>query len=192
MDSFTHALSTVFLIAAGVVALAFLLAWLLEERPLRQTVDGSDISDTFAPPQDTDSLRELTRALSRRVGRERTRRFVAGVVEDARLDLEPAEAWLLSRVEHGAVPAHALEGADPAAAQSLAAGLERLHARGLVSEDSRLTEAGLGVRAKLLEARERRLKALVADWVPESPDLDTMISRLAAELERDRGPVPAG
>jgi hypothetical protein len=192
VDSFTDALSTVFLIAAAVVALAFLLAWLLEERPLRQTVDGSDVSDTFAPPQDTDSLRELTRALSRCVGRDRTRRFVAGVVEDAQLDLEPAEAWLMGRVEDGRVPADALEVADPAAAQALAGGLERLHERGLVSEDGRLTGSGADVRAKLLSARERRLRALVDDWVPESADLDEMISRLAVELERDRGPVPAG
>jgi EmrB/QacA subfamily drug resistance transporter len=192
VDSFTDALSTVFLIAAAVVAVAFLLAWLLEERPLRQTVEGSDLGDTFAPPQDTDSLRELTRAISRCVGRDRTRRFVSGVVEDARLDLDPAEAWLLGRVEDGAVPAHALAVDDPAAARSLAAGLAALRRRGLVSEDSRLTAAGADTRGRLLEARERRLKALVADWEPESPDLDTMISRLAAELERDQGPVPAG
>ena len=50
----------VFLIAAAVVAVAFLLARLLEERPLRKTVEESDVGEAFAAPQDTDSLREIT------------------------------------------------------------------------------------------------------------------------------------
>ncbi len=65
VGSFTDSLSTVFLIAACVVAVAFLLAWRLEERPLRRTVETSDLGDAFAAPQDTDSLREITRELSR-------------------------------------------------------------------------------------------------------------------------------
>jgi EmrB/QacA subfamily drug resistance transporter len=192
VDSFTSSLSTVFLIAAAVVAVAFLLAWLLEERPLRQTIDGSDLGETFAPPQDTDSLRELTRSLSRLVGRDRTRRFVAGVVEDAQLDLEPAEAWLLGRARDGEIPQDALVTGDPQDAERLAAGAAGLRGRGLMSEDRRLTSPGLDVRARLLAARERRLAALVADWQPESPALDTVISQLAAELERDDRAVPAG
>jgi hypothetical protein len=39
VHSFTDSISTVFLIAAAVVSVAFLLALLLEERPLRKTIE---------------------------------------------------------------------------------------------------------------------------------------------------------
>ena len=38
------------------------------------------------------------------------------------------------------------------------------------------------IRARLLEARERDLRSLVADWEPEGPGVDRMIARLADEL----------
>ena len=38
------------------------------------------------------------------------------------------------------------------------------------------------IRARLLEARERDLRLLVADWEPEGPGVDRMIARLADEL----------
>jgi hypothetical protein len=53
-----------------------------------------------------------------------------------------------------------------------------------------LTETGLGVRDELMAARERRLAALVADWEPESPEVDAMIARLSEELHRNE-PAPA-
>jgi hypothetical protein len=102
VHSFTDSISTVFLIAAAVVTVAFLLAWMLEERPLRKTIEDSGVGDAFAPPQDTDSLREITRELSRLVGRERTRRFIEGVIEEAEVELTPAEVWLLGRAVGGA------------------------------------------------------------------------------------------
>ena len=48
--AFTDALSTVFLVAAAIVAVAFLLSWLIEERPLRQTVETAGVGEAFAAP----------------------------------------------------------------------------------------------------------------------------------------------
>jgi EmrB/QacA subfamily drug resistance transporter len=195
VESFTDSLSLVFLIAAAVVAGAFLLAWLLEERPLRRTIEDADLGEAFAVPCDADSLREITRKLSRTVGRERTRRFIETVIEDARVEVTPAEAWLLGQVHNGALPRAAAETGNASDRQGLAAGLERLQQRGLVApvDDSslQLTDSGLGVRGQLMGARERRLAALVADWEPESPEVDAMIARLSEELHRNE-PAPAG
>ena len=60
INSFTDSLSLVFLIAAAVVAAAFAIAWLLQERPApdRQDADPREPS----PPLDADSLREITRS----------------------------------------------------------------------------------------------------------------------------------
>jgi EmrB/QacA subfamily drug resistance transporter len=195
IDSFTDSLSLVFLIAAAVVAAAFVLAWLLEERPLRRTVEDADLGEAFAAPCEGNSLRELTRKLSRLVGRERTRNFIEGLIEDADVDVSPAEAWLLGRVENGALPRAAAEAGNADDRAQLAASLARLEERGLVipADGSvlQLTETGAAVRTELLAARERRLHGLVADWQPESPELDAVIEQLSEELRRNEAP-PAG
>ena len=188
VHSFTDSISTVFLIAAAVVTVAFLFAWMLEERPLRKTIEDSGVGDAFAPPQDTDSLREITRELSRLVGRERTRRFIEGVIEEAEVELTPAEVWLLGRAAGGAIPGEALEAGDANDRAQLAEAVERLRGRGMAEPSLdlpvRLTEAGLTVRERLLAARQRSLTTLVADWESEAPELDAMIARLSGELAK--------
>ena len=77
VHAFTDSLHVVFLVAAGVVVIAFALSWLIPEAPLRKTVDATVVGDTIGGPVDTDSLRELTRALSRAAGRDRTLAFMA-------------------------------------------------------------------------------------------------------------------
>ncbi len=195
INSFTDSLSLVFLIAAAVVAAAFAIAWLLQERPLRLTVEDADLGEAFAAPCDADSLREITRKLSRLVGRERTRRFIQGVVEEAQVEMTPAEAWLLGRVENGALARDTAETGDANDRAQLAAGLERLEERGFVvpSHDGalQLTETGSSIRNQLLAARVRRLNALVADWESEAPEVDAMIAELSDELRRSEAP-PAG
>jgi EmrB/QacA subfamily drug resistance transporter len=196
VQSFTDSLSTVFVIAAAVVAVAFLLAWFLEEQPLRKTIEDRDLSDAFAPPQDVDSLGEITRALSRLVGRERTRRFIEEVIAEAGVEVTPAEAWLLGRADGGSIAAATLEVGEAADRERLRAGVERLRERGLLArspnaDPAPLSDAGQRVRAQLLAARCSSLESLVADWQPESPEVDAMIERLAEELGRG-GRVPGG
>ena len=182
-----------FLIAAGVVATAFVLTWFLEERPLRKTVETSDLGDAFAAPRAATSIGEITRELSRLVGRERTRRFIGTVTARAGVDVTPAEAWLVGRSEDGEIPAAALEGRTAQSTELLATAAGRLRERGLVEpEGLRLTATGRDVRARLVDARQEELAALVADWDPESPEVDAMIARLASELARgEPSPRPA-
>ncbi len=195
VNSFTDSISTVFLLAAGVGAIAFLLAWFLEERPLRKTIEDSDLGDAFAAPQDTDSLREITRELSRLVGRERTRSFIERVIDEAEVDLTPAEVWLLGRAVDGEIGADALTVEDPADRDRLAGAVARLRERGMVEAEAgapaQLTGAGRVVREQLLAARQQSLNTLVADWEPESPELDAMIERLCEELSQSARRVDA-
>src|SRR3954470_22706326 len=48
LDKYTDALSMVFLVAAGVALFAFVMSWLLPEKPLRDTVSASGSSNHFA------------------------------------------------------------------------------------------------------------------------------------------------
>src|SRR3954465_653978 len=100
-NAFTDSLSAVFLVAAAIVLVAFLLSWLIEERPLRQTVETAGVGEAFASPRSSDSLRELMRELSQLVGRERTRAFIPRTVDAAEVDLSPGSAWLLVQTAEG-------------------------------------------------------------------------------------------
>jgi MFS family permease len=48
IDSFMDSLDLVFIVAAVVMAAAFLLSWMLEERPLRKTVETAGVGEAFA------------------------------------------------------------------------------------------------------------------------------------------------
>jgi EmrB/QacA subfamily drug resistance transporter len=182
ITAFTDALHVVFLVATAVVGFAFLLTWFIEERPLRKTVETS-IGESLGAPVDTDSMSQLTRALSRSVGRERTLEFMAETVARAGVDLSPSASWALLRL--GAPDpitvseAAALPQVD---AGRLAAAVDELRAAGLL-DGERPTEAGRAMRVRLVAARTDGLRTLVADWQPdENPELDPLLRRLAHEL----------
>jgi EmrB/QacA subfamily drug resistance transporter len=185
--AFTDSLSTVFTVAAAIIVVGHLLSWMIEERPLRQTVDTAGVGEAFASPGEGDSLRELTRELGRLVGRDRTRRFIERAVDAAGMDLPPGAAWLL-------VQGH--EGQPIFDADAMAQGrsfeppwvreqLALLGERGLV-RDSAITPEGMVQAERLHAARTDCLRSLVADWQPdEDPRVNEAIERLAVELERD-------
>ena len=180
VTAFMDSVHLVFVVAAVVMAVAFLLTWMLEERPLRQTVETAGIGEAFAPPQDSDSARELTRELSRLVGRDRTRRYIERMVAEAGLDLSPAEAWLLRRVEDGGEVPHR---------EALVAARGQLLARGLVVARNgaglALSEPGRSTADRLHEAHCVCLRRLLEDWpAGDEPELQPIITRLARELAR--------
>ena len=97
--SFTHALDRVFLVAAVIAAAAFVLSWLLQQKPLRGTAEASaGLSETFAAPKPPDSLAELSRALSVLLGRDGRKHLVEQIAARAGVDLSAAAAWLLVRL----------------------------------------------------------------------------------------------
>jgi len=185
-NAFTDSLSTVFLVAAAIVLVAFLLSWLIEERPLRQTVETAGVGEAFASPRSSDSLRELMRELSQLVGRDRTRAFIQRTVDAAEVDLSAGSAWLLVQTAEGRT-------GDPdalAADRGIDAGwirseLGALGERGLIG-DGAPTEEGRATVQRLLAARRDCLTALVADWEPdEDPRINDTIARLAQELAEE-------
>ena len=185
--AFTDALSTVFLVGAAIITVAFVLSWLVEERPLRQTVGTAGVGEAFASPTSGDSLRELTGELSRLVGRRRTTAFIEGTVDASGVDLPVAAAWLLVQGEEGVDLAdrEAITANRPIDAAWVGAQLDLLAGRGLVTE-TQLTASGHATAERLLDANRRRLTALVADWsYDDDPRVNDAITRLAEELARE-------
>ncbi|HEX3910747.1 MAG TPA: EmrB/QacA family drug resistance transporter, partial [Solirubrobacteraceae bacterium] len=198
LHAFTNSLSTVFLVAAAIAVVAFALSWLIRELPLRETVAGGDLVDTYAQLRAGDSLGEIENMIGRLNHREGAREIIARVATRAGVELTPAACWLLARLSEDEPPSlQALaEAAGVEPERLLAAGRELLEGE-LVERvgaapsaaavprpaDYRLTDAGRATLARLTETGEQRLSELLEDWRPqEHAELAALIDRLAGEF----------
>jgi MFS family permease len=183
IHAFTDAVDLVFLVAAAVALVAFALTWLIPERPLRATVDTTQVGDALGGPIDTDSLREATRELYRVIGRDRTLEFIGEATKRAGVDLAPGPAWALMRLgapEHPDV--EFLKTLPQVRPDRLDVAVAELRRDGLLDGD-RPTPAGAALRERLVAARVEGLRELVAGWEPDRhPELDPVLARVAAEL----------
>jgi EmrB/QacA subfamily drug resistance transporter len=208
LTAFTNALSTVFIVAACVAAVAFLLSWAIQQRPLRETITASTgLGESFAAPRPTDSLAEASRAMSVLIGREGRRALVARLCERAGVDLTPAAAWLVVRLAE-------VDDAHPASIPQLCAdfdipleagqrALRELDERGLLRRDPSagedrgrvvgLTPTGAQIAGRLVDERRASLERVCAGWQPEdNEELAGLLTRLARELAPDEITADAG
>jgi EmrB/QacA subfamily drug resistance transporter len=187
LHAFTNSLNTVFLVAAAVGIIAFVVAWFIRELPLRETVSTGDMSDTFAPPQDTDSLSLIIDKIGRLDRRDGAREIIRRVALRANVDLDPVACWLLARLsedphqDFGEVSRRAR--LDPG---TLPRARDELAHRRLVEvapSGCQLTAEGHATLARLTQTGEQRLTDLLADWRPdEHKDLARLIANLAKEF----------
>jgi EmrB/QacA subfamily drug resistance transporter len=102
---FARALHTVFLYAAPLAALGFVLSLFLKEVPLRDTVRAVDRAHSTAPtaiPATRDSAQEMERALMTLFGREGRAETYRHLAEGADVQLSPRGTWLMYRVADNA------------------------------------------------------------------------------------------
>ncbi|MEU0971082.1 MFS transporter [Streptomyces sp. NPDC005917] len=201
LHAYASSITDVFLYAAPVAALGFVLAWFLKEDRLRGSVTAPDGSENIPPnPVQRSSYDECCRALSLLGTREGRREIYRKINERAGVDLLPAAGWLLLRIrrygsvepgrlaERGAVPmAVVLEGARQ---------LEERRLADRMGLDLTLTEQGREVAERLAGAREESLADLLGDWwSPDRPtDLDQLVRELTDEMcgtEREQPQNPA-
>ncbi|PJN12369.1 EmrB/QacA family drug resistance transporter [Streptomyces sp. CB01635] len=189
LHAFASSITDVFLYAAPVALVAFVLAWFLREDTLRGSVTAPDGTETLASnPVQRSSHDEVARALSVLGTREGRREIYEKITERAGYDLLPAASWLLLRIkrygwaepaalaEHSAVPLPVII----AAARQVEE--RRLATR--VGVDLVLTDEGREVAARLSASREESLAELLGDWWgPDRPtDLVKLVEELNAEL----------
>ncbi|HWE58310.1 MAG TPA: MDR family MFS transporter [Solirubrobacteraceae bacterium] len=205
--SFTHALDRVFVVAAVIAAAAFLLSWLLQQLPLRDTAEASaGLSETFAAPKPADSLAEMSRALSVLMGREGRRQLVEQITARAGVDLSAAAAWLLVRLyREPETSIEQLSAAWDVPVERARAGIAELLERGMVSPngafrsdtasdvaaisdenpalESAVTALGRETAERLIAERQATLARLLDGWEPERhSELTTLLKRLAEEI----------
>ena len=166
---FMRALDTVFLVAAGVAVLGFLLALLLPERRLRESVAAGAAREQGSMVHTGDSLDQVSRCLWGALSREDKRAVLTRLAARAGLDLRPASTWLIGRF--GETPGADLEvlarrfSVEPALLHGAFADLRD---RGLADESRVLTSAGHAALERLVAARRSALGELLADWSPET------------------------
>ncbi|MGI5198494.1 DHA2 family efflux MFS transporter permease subunit [Streptomyces sp. CA-288835] len=189
VQSYASAITDVFLYAAPVAVLGFVLAWFLREDKLRGSVTVPDATETLASnPVERSSYDEVCRALSLLGTREGRRAIYEKITARAGYDLLPAASWLLLRIrrygwaepgvlaERSAVP---LDVIMQAARQ-----VEERHLAVREGLDLVLTTEGREVAAQLAAAREESLAELLGDWwTPDRPtDLAQLVRELSAEM----------
>jgi EmrB/QacA subfamily drug resistance transporter len=186
--AYADALSTVFLVAAGVAVLGFALAWALPERPLRDTVAASGAAEHFGAPRAPDSLGEIERALSVLANRDTRRQLYERLAERADVDLPPLAIWTLGRLdEQPGVAAADLAARHAVPRDGMTGAADLLAARGYVA-DGALTDSGADALARLREARRARLAEHLDGWAPERYE---EVADLLRRLARDLPPEPA-
>jgi EmrB/QacA subfamily drug resistance transporter len=191
--AFTHSLTSVFVVAAAITGVSFLLSWMLPDRPLRDTVAASGASEHFAVPRSPDSLEEIRRALTVLARRDTHRQLYVEIARRAGVELSPAQSWALARIADtpgGLDIAASRWGVEPATAR---AALEHLEAEGLVRRDGaqslELTAAGQETLARLMDARRERLAEQLDGWSPEQEqEVARLLTRLARDLVADGEP----
>jgi EmrB/QacA subfamily drug resistance transporter len=182
------ALHPVFLLAVTVAALGFVLTWLLDESPLRETAATEGIGEAFAMPRDATSLEELQRIIGALALHENRWRVYASLAQHAQLDLPPPELWLLARLgERAPVPARKLNSELKIKSSEIATPLDRLCTLGYAEKDATgsiaLTVDGRAAHRRLITARRERLNQLLARWEPEKhAEVQALLQRLAAVL----------
>jgi DNA-binding MarR family transcriptional regulator len=197
--AFTQSLSTVFLVAMGVAAVGFLIAWRMPERPLRATIAasaadvGTEMGESFPQPVDPEPLAPLMRGLAALADRDVRRQHIEKMVARAGVSLSPAAAWLLLRLEED-------ERLDPVALgreygvpeQRMRQAVAELRDGGLIAETGNgrvLTDEGCALFTRIAAARREHLAELFADWPEEKhEELAAVLRKFVRDLVPDARP----
>ncbi|MEU7660181.1 MDR family MFS transporter [Streptomyces lincolnensis] len=189
LDAYASAITDVFLYAAPVALLGFVLAWFLKEDRLRGSVTAPDVTETLASnPVQRSSYDEVCRALSVLGTREGRREIYRTITERAGYDLLPAASWLLLRIRRygRSEPAVLAERSSVPLIVIMEAARQVEERRLALREglDLVLTDEGRAVADRLALAREESLADLLGDWWgPDRPtDLVHLVKQLNTEL----------
>jgi len=191
-NAYVHALQPVFLVAAAIAAVGFLLSLRLREQPLRATASTSGgLGDALAAPKSPDSLAEIDRALGMLVGAERRRAFNEHVAARAGLELSPGAVWALARFgSYGVAGTREMAHRQEIDQQRIDAVELELRERGLTAEGPGgvlLTPAGVALADQVLSGRREELGELLADHdAHRQPEVQQLLEQLCVELSGTR------
>ncbi len=188
LGAYASSITDVFVYAAPVALLGFVLAWFLREDRLRASVTAPDATETLASnPVERSSHDEVCRALSVLGSREGRRDVYRRITARAGYDLLPATSWLLLRIRrYGWAEPAVLAERSTVPLDMIMAATRQVEERRLARRDGIdlvLTDTGHEAADKLAKAREESLAELLGDWW--GPDRSTDLVRLVEELNAE-------
>ncbi|WP_327716828.1 MFS transporter [Streptomyces sp. NBC_00490] len=188
VHAYASSITDVFLYAAPVALVGFVLAWFLKEDRLRGSVTAPDLTETLASnPVERSSYDEVCRALSVLGTREGRREIYRTITERAGYDLLPGSSWLLLRIKrYGWVEPALLAARSSVPLHVIVDAARQVEERRLARRDGIdlvLTDTGHEVADRLAGAREESLAELLGDWW--GPDRPTDLERLVKELTNE-------
>jgi EmrB/QacA subfamily drug resistance transporter len=195
VHAYALSLSTVFVVAVPIAAVAFILSWLLPEVRLRTTAQATDVGQTYAMPTARTSQQEIERSLQVLANRDSLEQLHRRVAARAGLDLDPRSTWLLFRLQEQApISPQGLAQRLQVPPDLLTASIETLQEQGLltgISPDDgqgdqgqlQLTPAGQDTLKRLTTACHDNLSDLLEGWSPEQEaELATLLHRVTDSL----------
>ena len=194
VSGYAASIRTVFLAAAPVGAVAFMLTWTLKELPLRRTSRAVDQADRLAPtarPTVRTSDEEMRRAVSSLLGRERRREIYSELVAASGVAVSPRAGWLLLRLgEHSGEPRAQLARSLSISVQQLSSRMTELVQAGYVmpaepepAAADQLTESGQAAYARIFAASQDLIARMLDGWQPDlHPRLRELLREITHEL----------
>jgi EmrB/QacA subfamily drug resistance transporter len=198
VHAYTLSLSTVFLVAVPIAALAFVLSWLLHEVRLRTTTQATDVGHTFAMPTARTSQEEIERALHVLASRDSLEQLYRRLAARAGVELDPRPTWLLFRLQEQApISQVRLAQRFQVPAEKLTPSIATLQEKGLVTLTApadgqgegqlQLTSAGQETLTSLTTALHDNLSALLDGWSPEQEaELATLLHKVTGDLLNEK------
>lgn len=194
VHAYAQSLSTVFLVTVPIVAVAFMLSWLLPEVRLRTTTQATDMGHTFAMPTTRTSQQEIERALHVLTSRDSLDRLYRRLAARVGVDLDPLASWLLFRLQEQApISQEGLAQRFQMPSDRLKPSIETLREQGLVTlvapadgqgeGQLQLTSAGQETLKRLTTALHDNLSDLLDGWSPEQEaELTALLRRVTTTL----------
>ena len=198
IHAYALSLSTVFLVAVPIAALAFVLSWLLPEVRLRTTTQATDVGHTYAMPTARSSQQEMERALHVLSSRDSLEQLYRLLAARAGVELDPRPTWLLFRLQEQAPLSEVrLAQRFQVPAEQLTPSIATLQEKGLVTlvapaDDQgegqlQLTSAGQETLKSLTTALHDNLSDLLDGWSPEQEaELATLLHKVTGDLLNEK------
>jgi EmrB/QacA subfamily drug resistance transporter len=194
IHAYALSLSTVFLVAVPIAALAFVLSWLLPEVRLRTTTQATE----KLMPTARSSQQEIERALHVLSSRDSLEQLYRRLAARAGVELDPRPTWLLFRLQEQApISQVRLAQRFQVPAEELTPSIATLQEKGLVSLTApadgqgegqlQLTSAGQETLTNLTTALHDNLSALLDGWSPEQEaELATLLHKVTGDLLNEK------
>jgi EmrB/QacA subfamily drug resistance transporter len=188
-DPFLHIYATscahVFLIAAPIALVAFVLALFLREVPLRTATSTTDLGESSGLPTFRTSLAEIERFVTKLSSRQNVWERYGRVIERADLDISVPHAYGLFRLHHAGPVTEdqictklkaPIDEIRPRIDKMIAAGTVQRNEAGIVT----LTPQGEQIIDKMSAVRLQLLEEQLKGWDPEHhAELITLLKTLA-------------